>query len=46
MGTCYQCGAPTQTSNIELPICLACLDALDTKSKPIPNDVQLGLPHD
>jgi hypothetical protein len=46
MATCYRCGAPTQTSTIELPICLACLDALDTKSKPIPNDVQLGLPHD
>jgi hypothetical protein len=46
MANCYRCGAPTQTSNIELPICVACSEALDTNPKPIPNDVQLGLPHD
>jgi hypothetical protein len=46
MGTCYRCGAPTPTWNIELPICPTCSDALDTKAKPIPNDVHLGLPHE
>jgi hypothetical protein len=46
METCYRCGAPTQTRSIELPICPACSDALDTTPKPIPNDVQPGLPHD
>ena len=46
MGTCYRCGAPTQTRNIELPICPACSEALDTIPKPILNDVQLGLPHE
>jgi hypothetical protein len=38
MGTCYRCGAPTQTRNIELPICLVCSDALDPKSKSVPNE--------
>jgi hypothetical protein len=46
MATCYRCGAPTQAHDIELPICSACSDALETKPKPIPNDVQLGLPHE
>jgi hypothetical protein len=46
MSTCYRCGAPTETHKMELPICLACSNALDTKPKLISNDVQLSLPHD
>lgn len=46
MANCYRCGAPTETHNIELPICSACSNALNTQPKPISNDVQLSLPHD
>jgi len=46
MANCYRCGAPTETHNIELPICPACSNALNTQRKPTSNDVQLSLPHD
>jgi hypothetical protein len=46
IANCYRCGALTETHNIELPICPACSNALETKPKFIPNDVHLGLPHD
>jgi len=46
MENCDRCGAPRQASNIELPICLECSEALNTNPQPIPNEVQLGLPHD
>jgi hypothetical protein len=46
MATCYRCGAETQLYSMELPICITCAAALAAKSKAIPNDVQLSLPHD
>jgi len=45
MASCYRCGAPTQTHNIELSICAARSDALVTaEPKTPPTDVQSGLP--
>jgi hypothetical protein len=41
MAICHRCGAETQLYSNGIPICLACSDAADAKSKPAQNDVQL-----
>jgi hypothetical protein len=46
MATCKQCGAGTQLYSNGIPICLACSDHLEAKTKPATNDVQLSLPHE
>jgi hypothetical protein len=52
MATCHQCGAQTEYHKSDLPTCLMCSASLKTdpdpeaESKPTPNEVQLGLPHE
>jgi hypothetical protein len=52
MAICYRCGAETHLYSNETPICLACVDALPPQTRPtwdavqLPNNTQLGLPHD
>jgi hypothetical protein len=52
MTTCFRCGAETQLSDNETPVCVACMDAPAAQIKPtwdvtrLSNDMQLGLPHD
>jgi hypothetical protein len=44
MAICKHCGAETQLYFNTIPICLACVDALDAKSESILSKGQLGLP--
>jgi hypothetical protein len=46
MATCNICGAATQLHSNGVPICLACLESVEAKPLPTPNEVQLGLPHE
>jgi hypothetical protein len=50
MATCHQCGAQTEYYQLDLPTCLMCSASLkkepEPKTTPVPNDVQLGLPHE
>jgi hypothetical protein len=41
MAICHRCGFETQLCSNGIPICLACADAADVKSKPAQNDAQL-----
>jgi len=41
MATCRTCGAATQLYANDIPICLACVDALEAKPKPIQNGLQV-----
>jgi hypothetical protein len=51
MASCYRCSAETQLYDNGMPVCLSCADA-PVPIKPnweitlLPNDTQLGLPHD
>jgi ribosomal protein L37AE/L43A len=47
MPTCTRCGAPTlQRNSSGIPLCITCSSSASAKSETIPNDVQLGLPHE
>jgi ssDNA-binding Zn-finger/Zn-ribbon topoisomerase 1 len=40
MATCKKCGTDTQLYANDVPICIACLDALEAKAKPAPKEEQ------
>ncbi len=49
MATCKRCGAETQLYSHGVPLCVACSNGLTAKAKAssdVPNEVNLGLPHE